>query len=128
MQRAALEATLAAHEHAVLPPEVPTVAMLGAAEEALADRARWMAAQVGPPAEARSVEGSVGGGALPGVALPSWAVALLVDDAETVTARLRQGEVPVIARIADDVVLIDLRTVPADQDAELVDLVLAALD
>jgi len=128
MQRAALEATLAAHEHAVLPLEVPTVAMLGVEEDALADRARWMAAQVGAPAEARAVEGSVGGGALPGVVLASWAVALIVDDAEAVSTRLRQGEVPVIARIADGVVLIDLRTVPPDQDAELVDLVLAALD
>ena len=128
MQCAALEATLAAHEHTPLPPEVPIVAMLAASADALAERARWMAAELGPPAEARAVEGSVGGGALPGVALANWAVALTVADTEAVSARLRQGEVPVVARIVEGAVVIDLRTVPPDQDAELVDLVLAALD
>jgi L-seryl-tRNA(Ser) seleniumtransferase len=54
-------------------------------------------------------------------------VALPGDDPTALAARLRRTDPPVIARIEDDRVLLDLRTVPPSQDAELVDLVLDAL-
>ena len=127
LQRAALEATFEAHLRRETPLDVPVVAMLHADPEVLRDRARWMAAQLGEGATAVEVEGLVGGGALPGVALPSWAVALPGDDPTALAARLRRTDPPVIARLEDDRVLLDLRTVPPSQDAELVDLVLDAL-
>ena len=72
--------------------------------------------------------GVAGGGALPGVELPSWAVALATPDAAGLARALREGDPPVIARVEDDRVLLDLRTVPPAQDVEVVDLVLAARD
>ena len=127
LQRAALEATLEAHLRAPVPMDVPTVAMLHAPQEALEQRATWMAEQLGAPAVAEPCSGLVGGGALPGVDLPSWAVALPVSDAELLARRLREGDPPVIGRVEGGRCLLDLRTVPPSQDAELVDLVLAAL-
>lgn len=126
LQRAALEATFQSHRRADVPMDVPTVAMLHADADVLRDRANWMAEQLDPGATAEPVDAVVGGGALPGVALPSWAVVLTTPDASGLATALRLGEVPVIARVEDHRVLLDLRTVPPTLDAELVDLVLAA--
>jgi L-seryl-tRNA(Ser) seleniumtransferase len=127
LQRAALEATLESHLRADVPLEVPTVAMLHADPEQLRERAGWMAAEVGAVATVAELRGLVGGGALPGGELPSWGVSLAVDDPEEVARRLRVGEPPVITRVEDGRVLLDLRTVPPSLDAELVDLVLGAI-
>jgi L-seryl-tRNA(Ser) seleniumtransferase len=128
LQRAAMEATLEAHLRAEAPTDVPVVAMLHARADELRQRAEWMAAQLGPGAEVVSVRTVVGGGALPGVELDSWAVALGGAPADRIEQRLRQGEVPVVARVDQGRVLLDLRTVPPAQDADLVDLTLAALE
>lgn len=128
LQRAAMEATLEAHLRADDPTDVPVVAMLHADPELLRERAGWMADQLGRGAEAQPVRTVVGGGALPGVELDSWAVALGGASAERLDQRLRQGEVPVVARMDQGRVLLDLRTVPPAQDADLVDLVLEALE
>ncbi len=126
LQRAALEATLDAHLRADVPLDVPTVAMLHADPDVLATRAGWMAEQLGGEAAPLAVAGLAGGGTLPGVELPSWAVALSTPEAGELAAHLRTGEVPVIARVEDGAVLLDLRTVPPSQDTLLVDLVLDA--
>lgn len=128
LQRAAMEATLEAHLRADDPTDVPVVAMLHADPELLRERAGWMADQLGRGAEAQPVRTVVGGGALPGVELDSWAVALGGAPAERLDQRLRQGEIPVVARMDQGRVLLDLRTVPPAQDADLVDLVLEALE
>jgi L-seryl-tRNA(Ser) seleniumtransferase len=60
---------------------------------------------------------TVGGGSLPGQTQPSWAAAYR--DAEQLGARLRQASPPVIGRIEDDRLLLDLRTVLPEQDAVL---------
>ncbi len=128
LQRAALEATFESHLRRDVPVDVPVVAMLHTDVAALRERASWMAEQLGRGARAVPVEGAAGGGALPGIELPSWAVALTAPDPTALAARLRGADPPVIARIDDDQVLLDLRTVPPVQDADLVDLVLDALE
>jgi L-seryl-tRNA(Ser) seleniumtransferase len=68
----------------------------------------------------------VGGGSLPGFELGSWAVALRGPaPAEELAARLRAAEVPVVARVRDALVLIDVRTL-LDDDEALVESALAA--
>ena len=66
-------------------------------------------------------EGRVGGGTYPGVKLPSFALALDgPHGAEALAMHLRNGDPPVIARIVDKRVFIDLRTVLPGQENDLV--------
>ncbi len=61
----------------------------------------------------------------PGTTLPTRLVAIALPAAR-LDAALRAQRPPVIARIEDDRVLLDLRTVPPEQDDELAALVIAA--
>ena len=130
---AALEATLALYRgpaHAVA--TIPVLRMLTtpvAALEARATRLVAMLAALGAPAGAASLartEATVGGGAFPGARIPSAAVALAVPSAELFEAKLRAGAVPVVARIAEGKVVLDLRGVSAGLDDELCALVASA--
>ncbi len=69
---------------------------------------------------------SVGGGALPGVDLPSFALALTSTEwsADQLAARLRHSDPPIIARIERDAVLLDMRTLLEGDDSHII----AALD
>ncbi len=66
----------------------------------------------------------IGGGSLPGVALPSWVVAIRATKsaggAEAFAARLRSAAVPVVARVAADAILLDVRTL-LDGDAAAIE-------
>ena len=58
----------------------------------------------------------VGGGSLPGFELESWAIALKSrESAQVIAGRLRDADTPVLARVRDGVVLIDLRAVDEDE-------------
>ena len=72
-------------------------------------RRRAEALSVGPVVDCMSV---VGGGALPGVGIPSAAISLDGD----VTAQLRSSSPPVVARVEEGRTICDLRTVFPDQD------------
>jgi L-seryl-tRNA(Ser) seleniumtransferase len=65
-------------------------------------------------------ESVIGGGAAPSAVLPTRLLALAVDDrgADDFLAQLRGATPPVIARVEDDRVVLDLRTVfPSQQEA-----------
>lgn len=64
-------------------------------------------------------ESTVGGGSLPGETLPTALVALRVDSPDRFLADLRRHDPPIIARIADDRVLVDPRTILPEQVAVL---------
>jgi len=121
---AALEATLAAHL-AGRRDELPVWRALLLGPEDLAPRAAALAAAVGPAASLREGTSVAGGGSLPGEGLPS--VLVEVDPAPlgeaALLARLRAGDPPVVARAEHGRVVVDLRTVPPEQD----ELVAAAL-
>jgi L-seryl-tRNA(Ser) seleniumtransferase len=128
LQRAALEATLRAHLRDPVPHDVPTIAMLTAELDGLLTRAERLASPLREHLDGTrsdvdlavtELAGIVGGGALPGVELPSAGLAVTGDDPDALLARLRAGDPPVIARIEDDRVLLDLRTVAPEEDAEL---------
>ena len=87
-----------------------------------------MADELGDGARPRPTVAVVGGGTLPGAELPSHGVALATDDADGLARALRDVDPPVIGRVQDGEVVLDLRTVPPSQDADLVDLVLLARD
>jgi L-seryl-tRNA(Ser) seleniumtransferase len=88
--------------------------------------------RVAAPGIRCAVEGGtseVGGGALPLQALPTRLVALGPGPvgAGVLEARLRTGDPPVLVRVQDDRVLVDLRTVAPDEDAALRAALVAAL-
>ncbi len=110
---AALEATLSG-------PTPPAHEYLHADPRRLRDRCEQLAAATGG-ALVPSV-GAVGGGAAPDVALQGWAVALPADLARP----LRTGRPPVVGRVEKGALLIDLRCVPEDSDADVIAAVKAA--
>jgi L-seryl-tRNA(Ser) seleniumtransferase len=132
---AALEATLRVYRDPDRAwEEIPVLRMLGrtpaSLEAAARDLAARVAAALGEAAacEVRPTVSESGGGALPGVELPSFAVAVR-PRGETVEAweeRLRRSRPPVFCRIADDRLLLDLRTLAPDDIPPLLGALAAA--
>jgi L-seryl-tRNA(Ser) seleniumtransferase len=131
---AALEATLALYRD----PDrarhgIPVLAMLGANAEALARRAAELAARIrdgGGRASTAPATSAVGGGAMPGVELPTTVVVLApgAEGADGLARRLREASTPVVARVRDGAVLLDPRTVDGGDEDALVEAVVAAMD
>jgi L-seryl-tRNA(Ser) seleniumtransferase len=113
---AALEATLRLYRDGRW-REVPALRLLGAPPEELAARARALVealARRGIAGEPVETTSRVGGGALPAAAPASRAVAL-PGEPEALHEALRRGNPPVVARIADGRLLLDVRTIaPAE--------------
>jgi len=64
--------------------------------------------------------GLVGGGSLPGFELPSVAVVVRAEGgAQRLAELLRQAPVPVLARVHDDELLLDVRTLLDEDEIEL---------
>ena len=127
---AALEATLALYrDPARAVREIPTLAMLTASADAVRMRAEQVAARFrdhGKACDVVATEASVGGGAFPTAHIPSFAVALDAS-AEPLEQRLRLGAYPVIGRIANGKLMLDLRSVPDAHDDQLMRAVIASL-
>ncbi len=118
---AALEATLMLYrDPARARREIPVLAMLEQDETTLTARAQRLRDGIGERAEVIRAVARIGGGALPLTELEGPAVALeaTADPVDTL-ARLRHGDPPVIARIHDDRVVLDPRTL-GEQEVELV--------
>ena len=124
---AALEATLAAHRRQSV-DEIPTLQMLAMPEERIEQRATNLINQL-PKEEVDSemkvtiVAGhsAIGGGSGPNVHPPTALIALNHQtlSADEIELRLRRFSPPVISRIADGLVLIDLRTVNDREEPDL---------
>jgi L-seryl-tRNA(Ser) seleniumtransferase len=121
---AALEATLleyARHDH----DAVPTLRMMRLTKEAIGERAEALATRIATPklkVEIVDGESILGGGAAPSSILLTRALALTCEglSADELAARLRSSDPPIIARVDEGRVLLDLRTVFPEQDAVLV--------
>ena len=127
---AALEATLRLYrdDRAL---EIPALAMLAGEASAIKRRAERLQAALsahGVSSDVLETAGQVGGGALPLAEPRSWAVALAPDDLDALAARLRRGAPPVVGRIADDRLLLDVRTVREDEIPELAERVADACE
>jgi L-seryl-tRNA(Ser) seleniumtransferase len=122
---AALSATLVHYVRGEAEREVPVWRMISASSPTLEVRARALAAHLG--AAAVQTESAVGGGSLPGQTQPSWAVAFETPMATGFAAALRQADPPIVSRIEDDRVLLDMRAILPEQDATLERAVRGAL-
>jgi L-seryl-tRNA(Ser) seleniumtransferase len=129
---AALEATLALYrDPARARREIPALAQLTCPLDDLRRRAERLRGELrGLRVNVGDVEASVGGGAFPTARIPS--IALAVDEsaagsAASIEGRLRGSDPPLIARVMDGRVLIDLRTVLPSEDADVAAAVRAAV-
>ena len=129
---AALEATLIDHATGRAGDTVPVVRMIETPLDDLEARAEALGARLadaqGLAVSIAATEATVGGGSTPGVTLRSRALAVEVPgcSATALAALLRTGIPPVIGRIIDDRLLLDLRTVHATEDDDLADAILRA--
>ena len=122
---AALEATLEEYAAGRARATVPVQRMLTMSAEEIHGRAAALAGRIEAIAGWRATlmpgASPVGGGSAPGVELATWLVAVAREDLtpDGLEKRLRALAPPVIARIERDRVLLDLRTVLPEQDAEI---------
>ncbi len=122
---AALDWTLECYLDGRAEREIPVLGQLLETSERLEARARalaeHLAKRLGDTARigAERDRGFAGGGSLPGFELESWVVVLRsAASAEGVAKRLRAAAVPVVARVRDDALIFDVRTLlPGDEDA-----------
>jgi len=120
---AALEATLLLYldpERAL--SEIPTLAMLTADAETLRKRARRLAGKLASACPHLAVEvqedvSRAGGGSLPLEDIPTWVVAVTSQSLKVpaLEESLRRADPPVIARIRENRLILDMRTVSDDE-------------
>ena len=116
---AALEATLALYRDSPRAfREIPALSQLTCDLDSLRRRAETLRAELGARVEIVESEGSVGGGAFPTARIPSIALAV-AGRASVIEARLRENDPPVVGRVTDGRLLLDLRTVFAAEDRDL---------
>ncbi len=123
---AALAATLDAHRRGVAHEEVPALRMLAQTQSEIERRARAFVRRARTRATSLSFaliagQSAVGGGSAPTTHPATTLITLTHQQlsATTLEAALRAATPPVVARILDDRVVLDLRTVAFDEEAEL---------
>jgi L-seryl-tRNA(Ser) seleniumtransferase len=118
---AGLEVTLRHYQRGEAAAKIPVWRALATPLDALERRARSLA---GTLASDRTgivaTRAAIGGGSLPGETIPSRALRVAPAPGESSSAlarRLRRGNPPIVGRIEDDAVILDLRTVFPEEDA-----------
>lgn len=127
MTLCALEATLKLYRDPQCAlREIPTLRMLTETQEAILPRAEALLAQLETLGERYEVSlyetaSEVGGGSLPLEQLPTWAVSVkcAAMTAQALTEALRMRALPIIARVAEDRLIFDLRTLQTGEPEEI---------
>ena len=130
MTLSAIAATLVAYLKGAHESDIPIWTMISASESELSIRAEKWRAEAGTGVVERG-RSAIGGGSLPGQTLPTALLAVETGagfSVDSFAASLRQSPVPVIARIENDRVLLDARTVLPDQDFAVVEAIIYSLD
>jgi len=133
---AALQATIAAHgDPQQLPQTVPLFQLLSASVDNLRQRAERLAPQCAQASDveyaaAVTSESCLGLARLENDKLPSYAIALTPagGDLGSLIRRLQNAPVPVVGRVDEERLLLDLRTVLPRQDQRLVEMIVGSTD
>jgi L-seryl-tRNA(Ser) seleniumtransferase len=124
MTYAALEATLLAYvkrDH----DAIPALRMMGLSKDGIRGRAEAVAGKIRSSRLSLEIidgESVIGGGAAPSSVLPTALLAVTYEgmSADDLSARLRAADLPIVARVEEGRVLLDLRTVCPEQDPAVV--------
>ena len=96
---------------------IPALRMIRMTADEIRQRAEALASRLNARTTVELGESVIGGGSTPDKSLPTWLILIQNENAVALEARLRTANPPVIARIEDDRVAIDLRTVfPEEED------------
>ena len=127
---AALEATLYAYRDGTAREELPTLRMLDAPAEEVQERATRLAAGIAGAAPWMSVDvvpsvARSGGGTLPLYEVPSYAVRLASEKigADAMAERLRSAATPVVGRVSEGRMLLDVRTLLEGNEEAILDAI-----
>ncbi|HEX6649451.1 MAG TPA: L-seryl-tRNA(Sec) selenium transferase [Pyrinomonadaceae bacterium] len=118
---AALEATLVSHQKDLAQSEVPVIQMLALTADEIEQRSRSVIEALEPGGgiqfELAAGESTIGGGAGPTSTLPTTLIAISHPEksAQEIERQIRTSSPPIIARISEGKVLLDLRTVFEDE-------------
>ena len=124
----AISATLVSYLTGTHEKEIPIWTMISLSESNLADRSENWRSKTGAGTIERS-RSTIGGGSLPGQTLPTSV--LSIDPAgkiEDFVRALRESPVAVVARIENNRVILDPRTVLPDQDDAVIEAIKFALN
>ncbi|WNB90274.1 L-seryl-tRNA(Sec) selenium transferase [Bacillus sp. NEB1478] len=117
--------------HAYLNDEIlsiPTVRDILKSESLIKERVSWIKNEVGEHLslniEVVAEFSQVGGGTMPDVKLPTYCLSLKhVKGAEYLSKQLKEFRIPIIVRIKDDSVLMDLRTITIKEESLLLEAI-----
>jgi len=125
---AGLQATLMHYLRGEAVEKIPVWRMISMQKELIGDRVAHLVRNLkdsGLDVSPREGVSAIGGGALPGQTLPTVLLALRVLRPAEFAACLRSSSPPVVARIEDDQILFDLRTVTPEQDEALLEAIVS---
>ena len=124
MSMAALSATMLHYIRDEPTEKVPIWRMISASLDELRQRARKWKENAAPWTNIVASRSAIGGGSLPGETIESVALSINCEtvglSAEEILTSLRESAEPIIGRIEDDNVLLDVRTVLPNQDGSVI--------
>lgn len=127
MTLAALSGTLLSYLTGTAESEIPIWRMISANEKEITSRAIAWQAAVGT-GEVRAARSAIGGGSLPGQTIGTSVLSISTPGKpDDFAAMLRKGSPPVIARIQENEILLDPRTVLPEEDEAVIATVKSAL-
>ena len=100
--------------------EVPALRMIRMSADEIRSRAEALAQKIGPTVTVEPGESVIGGGSTPDLALPTWLLVVQDEAPNQVEKHLRGLDEPIIARIVNDRVVLDLRTVFEAQEPAII--------
>jgi L-seryl-tRNA(Ser) seleniumtransferase len=109
--------------------EIPALRMISQTSAELRARSEQMRGRL-DGLRVSIIEGNsvIGGGSTPGQPLQSWLIAIDCADVVEAERRCRLGDPPVVARIEDGRMVLDLRTVFANEEEELAAAIRVAIE
>ncbi|HEX7296185.1 MAG TPA: L-seryl-tRNA(Sec) selenium transferase, partial [Pyrinomonadaceae bacterium] len=127
LRLAALQASLESYQRNAETEELPVMQMLSLTTEEISSRAKRLLDQISNQVNGLTIslvesQSATGGGAGPTANLPTMAISLTHNllSADDIERQLRSSKPPIVARIFENQVILDLRTVFPDEEPALI--------